>query len=119
MARHTQYLSRCLVTLFSTGWLVGLPLPASAAEMDEQLTLGKQLFLIGTTPTCAVCHTLSDAKAEGPVGPDFDEIKPSEEQVVKAVRGGIGLMPSYKDKLSDQQIAAIARYVSKASGGAP
>ncbi|GAP33978.1 hypothetical protein ISF6_3404 [Piscinibacter sakaiensis] len=37
--------------------------------------------------------------------------------MAKALRNGLGQMPSYKDKLNDAEIAALALYVSKASGG--
>jgi mono/diheme cytochrome c family protein len=35
------------------------------------------------------------------------------------LRNGLGSMPSYRATLTDAQIEALARYVSKASGGAP
>ena len=76
------------------------------------------LFIGGTTPPCAICHTLKDAGATGAVGPVLDELRPDEERVVAAVRGGIGAMPSFAATLSDAQIRALARYVAKASGGA-
>jgi sulfite dehydrogenase len=53
------------------------------------------------------------------VGPVLDEIKPNAQRVANALRNGLGSMPSYGGKLSDSQIEALARYVSKASGGAP
>jgi mono/diheme cytochrome c family protein len=49
----------------------------------------------------------------------LDEIKPSAERVAKALRNGLGSMPSFGAHLSDSQIEALARYVSKASGGTP
>ena len=39
-------------------------------------------------------------------------------RVAKALRNGLGQMPSYKDKLTDAEIEALSLYVSKASGGA-
>ena len=76
---------------------------------------GKVLFTTAV-PACAICHTLKDAGAEGAVGPILDEIKPDFARVVKALRNGRGNMPSYKATLTEEQIAALARYVSKASG---
>lgn len=93
-------------------------LPALAADDGAQLALGKKLFSQGTVPACAVCHTLQDAGAQGAIGPVLDELKPDAARVAKALRIGLGQMPSYKDKLSDAQILALALYVSKASGGA-
>lgn len=89
-------------------------LPATAADdIASQMLLGKQVF----TQQCAVCHTLKDAAAEGAVGPILDELKPDSARVAKALRDGLGNMPSYKTILSAEQIAALARYVSTASGG--
>lgn len=67
-------------------------------------------------PSCAVCHTLQAAGAEGAVGPVLDELKLDAARVVKALRNGLVQMPSYKDKLTEAEIAALALYVSKASG---
>ncbi|WP_431310418.1 c-type cytochrome [Limnohabitans lacus] len=71
----------------------------------------------GAVPACALCHALKDAGAEGAVGPSLDELKPDAKRVATALRNGIGQMPSYNGKLSDAQIAALAAYVAKASGG--
>jgi cytochrome c6 len=105
------------------GGLVGLApswAPAQpAAGGDAQLAEGRALFVSGATPPCAICHTLKDAGATGNVGPVLDEVKPDADRVAAAVRGGIGAMPSFANSLTDAQIRAIARYVAKASGGAP
>jgi len=98
--------------------ILGLACLAHAQSDDPTYTAGKSLFL-KAVPACAICHTLKDAESEGAVGPVLDEIKPTAERVTKALRNGLGSMPSYRAKFSDSQIEAIARYVSKASGGAP
>ena len=46
------------------------------------------------------------------------EYKLLEGKVIAALKSGIGAMPSYRGSLSDEQMRALARYVSKASGGA-
>ncbi len=92
---------------------------AGAADDAAQLTLGKQLFMSGTAPACAVCHTLNDAGSQGAIGPVLDELKPDAARVAKAVKGGIGQMPPFGDKLSEAQIAALAAYVAKATGAVP
>lgn len=99
-----------LLTLATLGMAAALP--ASAADDAALKTLGKQLF----SQQCAVCHTLKDAAAEGAIGPVLDELKPDAAGVVKALRDGLGSMPSFKGLLSEDQIAALARYVSTASG---
>jgi sulfite dehydrogenase len=92
--------------------------PAAFAEPSADPALGKKLFVETASPKCAVCHTLKDAGAEGMVGPSLDELKPDAERVASALRSGLGIMPSYADKLTDAQIMAIARYVAHASGAA-
>jgi len=91
---------------------------ARPAHADDELALGKKLFLQQATPACALCHTLKDAGSEGAVGPVLDELKPDAARVANALRNGLGNMPSYKATLSEAQILAIAAYVAKASGAA-
>lgn len=91
-------------------------MPALAADEAAQMALGKKLF-VNAVRACAVCHTLKDAGTEGAVGPVLDELKPDMARVGKALRNGLGNMPSYTAILSEEEIAALARYVAKASGG--
>ena len=92
---------------------------ASGADDDAaMMALGKTLFTVGAVPPCALCHTLKDAGATGAIGPAFDDLQPGPDQVIAALKSGIGAMPSYRGSLSDEQMRALARYVSKASGGA-
>lgn len=90
--------------------------PAWAQDDADQLELGKKLFIQTAVPACAVCHTLKDAGASGAIGPVLDELKPDAQRVAKALRNGIGQMPSYRASLSEAQILALAQYVSRASG---
>jgi mono/diheme cytochrome c family protein len=66
---------------------------------------------------CGGCHTLEAANASGTVGPNLDEAKPSKELVVDRVTNGQGVMPSFKDSYSPEQIAAVADYVVASTGG--
>ena len=92
---------------------------ARAADDDAALmALGKTLFSVGAVPPCSTCHALKDAGASGAIGPAFDDLQPGPDRVVAALKSGIGSMPSYRGSLSDEQMRALARYVSKASGGA-
>ena len=50
------------------------------------------------------------------MGPNLDDAKPNEALVVQMVTNGRGAMPSFKDRLSEAQIAAVAKYVSGAAG---
>ena len=92
-------------------------LAAGGAQADAGGTTaeGRQLFT-QAVPACALCHTLKDAGAEGAIGPNLNELRPDANRVAKALRNGIGQMPSYRDKLNDKQIEALARYVARASG---
>jgi sulfite dehydrogenase len=99
--------------------LTGFAFAAPAADDAAQLALGKTLFTVGAVPPCAICHTLKDAGTSGAVGPVLDELQPTADRVLTALRGGIGAMPSYRGNLSDEQMRALALYVAKASGGAP
>ncbi|MBC7619742.1 MAG: cytochrome c [Candidatus Saccharibacteria bacterium] len=88
---------------------------AFAADDAGKMARGKTLFTTAT-PACALCHTLKDAGAEGAVGPVLDELKPDANRVSKALRDGLGAMPSFKATLSEADIAALAYYVARATG---
>lgn len=87
--------------------------PSLAAEDD----LGRKVFTEIAQPPCAVCHTLRAAGAAGTIGPSLDELKPAKEQVLEAIRKGVGVMPAFGERLTKEQIEAVAAYVAKASGG--
>ena len=79
-------------------------------KSDPILELGKIIFL--EQGNCATCHTLVDAKSNGNIGPNLNQIKPDIARVIDTVTNGIGVMPPYKDLLSTQEIEAVAHYVS-------
>lgn len=68
---------------------------------------------------CGSCHALAAAGSKGTTGPDLDRLKPSRGSVLRQVeRGGVG-MPSFSDKLTQDEISAVASFVAdSASGGA-
>jgi mono/diheme cytochrome c family protein len=91
--------------------------PATPAfKLTGDPVAGKALFL---KSGCVGCHTLSDAKATGTVGPNLDQAKPDYRLATARVTLGKGAMPSFKGQLSAQQIADVASYVVKATGGTP
>jgi mono/diheme cytochrome c family protein len=75
---------------------------------------GKQIF---ASAGCGSCHTLADAGTTGTVGPNLDEAKPSLELAYDRVTNGQGGMPSFKDRLTEQQRADVAAYVVQATSG--
>jgi mono/diheme cytochrome c family protein len=50
------------------------------------------------------------------VGPNLDDAKPSSDLVVDRVTNGQGVMPPFKDTLTEKQIADVAAYVSSVAG---
>ena len=74
---------------------------------------GKAVFM---SAGCGGCHTLKDAGTSGTVGPNLDQLKPSESTVEHQVETGGGVMPSFKGTLTPAQIAAVAKYVSSVAG---
>jgi len=73
---------------------------------------GEKLF----TDNCSTCHTLAAAGASGKVGPNLDQLRPGPDLVTRQVNSGGGAMPSFKGKLTDDQIKQIADYVSASAG---
>ncbi len=77
---------------------------------DELFNKGKEVFL--EAGNCAACHTLSDAGSIGDIGPNLNEIRPNVERILMAVRNGVGVMPAMEGLLSNEEIEAVAHYVS-------
>jgi mono/diheme cytochrome c family protein len=82
-------------------------------ESQGDTVAGKEIFLAN----CASCHTLADAGTTGTIGPNLDAASPSADKVVERVTNGQGVMPSFADSLSEQQIQDVAAYVSSAVEG--
>jgi len=74
---------------------------------------GKAVF---ASAGCTACHTLKAANASGTVGPNLDDVKPPDALVVDRVTNGKGVMPSFKGRLTPQQIADVAAFVSQSAG---
>jgi mono/diheme cytochrome c family protein len=86
---------------------------ATTEEPAGDAAAGKQVF---ESAGCVACHTLADAGSTGTVGPNLDDAKPPATLVVTRVTNGAGAMPSFKDKLTEQQIQDVAAYVSSVAG---
>ncbi|HEX4304678.1 MAG TPA: cytochrome c [Solirubrobacterales bacterium] len=83
-----------------------------ADESPSSESGGQAVF----TSTCAACHTLKAAGAEGTVGPNLDELMPEKALVEHQVINGGGGMPPFKGVLSDEQVKEVAEYVSTEAG---
>ena len=92
------------------GLLLALPLFAQAEDF------GRKVFTELAQPPCALCHVLQAAGAAGTIGPSLDELKPDKARVLEAVRKGVGVMPPFADKLTPEQIQAVADFVAKSAG---
>lgn len=73
---------------------------------------GKAIF----SQNCASCHTLKAADATGTIGPNLDQLKPSQAIAQHQVEVGGGVMPAFKGKLTDAQIKAVATFVTSSAG---
>jgi mono/diheme cytochrome c family protein len=98
-----------------------LPKPAldpitPAFKLKGDPAAGKSIF---ESKGCASCHTLADAGATGTIGPNLDQTKPSYRRATARVTLGKSPMPSFASQLTAQQIADVAAYVVKATGGTP
>jgi mono/diheme cytochrome c family protein len=62
---------------------------------------------------CGGCHTLSKANTSGTVGPSLDNLSISVQQAHDQIANGGGGMPPFKDQLSEEQIQALAEYVTQ------
>lgn len=83
---------------------------AGATEGDAEA--GKQVF---ASAGCTGCHTLAAAGSSGTVGPNLDDAKPTLEQALTIVTNGRAVMPSFRDRLSEQQIRDVATFVSEST----
>jgi len=93
------------------------PEPATPAfKLKGDAAAGAKTF---TSAGCTGCHTLAAAHATGTVGPNLDQAKPDYRLATARVTLGKGVMPSFKGRLSDQEIANVAAYVVKSTGGTP
>lgn len=72
-------------------------------------TDGESIF---ASAGCGGCHTLSAAGSSGTVGPNLDESQPSLELAIDRITNGQGGMPAFKDQLSEEQIQAVAEFVT-------
>ena len=70
---------------------------------EDIIKIGEDIFY--NKEACINCHILNAA--------DGGNNQLSMEHVVNIVTNGYGVMPAYKDKLSEKEIDAVALFVSK------
>jgi outer membrane protein assembly factor BamB len=85
----------------------------SSSASAVSVKAGMKVF---DTAGCATCHTLAAAGSTGTVGPNLDQLKPSDSAVVTQVTNGGGGMPAFGGTLSKTQIQSVALFVSSVAG---
>lgn len=107
------------IALTASLLVFGTPLSSDASDSGAQakMELGRKIFTQTAVPQCGICHTLADAGTSGTIGARLEELKPDPIRVAIAVRDGVGVMPAYREKLTEEQIKAVAYYVSRVTGG--
>jgi mono/diheme cytochrome c family protein len=88
------------------------PPPAGGGGGGGGAAAGEEIF----SSNCASCHTLAAAGASGTIGPNLDEAKPSVDLAVDRVTNGQGVMPSFKGRLTEEQIQTVASFVAENAG---
>lgn len=82
----------------------------------QQLSMGEDVF----TANCQRCHAIDGRRQTGrPVypGTDFNRVKPSERLVMQQILRGIPEeMPSFRGRLTREQLQAVAAYVTTTAG---
>ena len=107
---------RTAVALVVVAWTPAAFPQGPAQAQEEALAQGRRLFTTEVQPSCTVCHALKDAGSTAEIGPPLDELKPDAGRVARALRNGVGVMPSFREKLSEAQIEALASYVARVAG---
>ena len=82
---------------------------SSSAFADDKMDLGLEIY--NNKAQCGVCHVLQAAGSDGQIGPNLDLLKSSKERIIYTVVNGIGVMPSFEDTLTMEEIESVAYYV--------
>ena len=77
-------------------------LTSSISYAEDLMKIGQNIFY--NKEACVNCHILNAA--------DGGNNQLSKEHVINIVTNGYGVMPAYKNKLTKEEIDAIATYVS-------
>ena len=94
---------------FKKTFLILIIIFTTSSNADDKMALGIEVY--NNKAQCGVCHTLKSAGSNGQIGPNLDVVKPTIEQIILTVTSGIGVMPSFKDTLSKEEIESLAHYV--------
>ena len=87
-----------------------LPTDTGGGAAEGDPTNGKTVF---ASAGCGGCHTFSAAGSTGTAGPNLDEAAIDVDAAVQQIKNGGGGMPPFGDRLSDQEIADVAAFVTQ------
>jgi mono/diheme cytochrome c family protein len=87
-----------------------LPADTGGGATEGDPAQGKAVF---ASAGCGGCHTFSAAGSTGTVGPNLDDASVDVGAAVQQVKNGGGGMPPFGDRLSDQEIADVAAFVTQ------
>ena len=76
---------------------------------DSKMELGLKVY--NNKAMCGTCHALQAAGADGNIGPNLDQLKPSIDRIIYVVTNGIGVMQAWEGILTYEEIEAVAYYV--------
>jgi mono/diheme cytochrome c family protein len=86
-------------------------LPAdTGATAEGDAAKGKAIY---ASAGCGGCHTFSAAGSTGTVGPNLDDSSIDFAGAVEQIKNGGGGMPPFGGRLSDQEIADVAAFVTQ------
>ena len=87
-----------------------LPTDTGGGAAEGDPANGKTVY---ASAGCGGCHTFSAAGSTGTVGPNLDDAAIDVDAAVQQVKNGGGGMPAFGDRLSDQEIADVAAFVTQ------
>ena len=74
----------------------------SISHAEDLINIGENIFY--NKESCVNCHILNAA--------DGGKNQLTKEHVINIVTNGYGVMPAYKDKLTEKEIKAVSIFVS-------
>ena len=78
-------------------------LKASTSQADDMIKVGENIFY--NKEACINCHILNAS--------DGGNNQLTKDHVINIVTNGYGVMPAYKNKLTEKEIESVAIFVSK------
>jgi mono/diheme cytochrome c family protein len=86
----------------------------TAAGGEGDAEAGSSVF---ASAGCGGCHVFEDAGSTGTIGPNLDQSSVDVEAAKTQITNGGGGMPAFGDRLSDEEIANVAAYITERRSG--